>query len=133
MQATQQQDDETVQRIAEERNKELRALEQEISDISEIMNVLAGMAEEQGEILDTGEQCLMRAAADVSAGLENLQRAETWATRARGLMIDASAIIVGATLGTLGFLAGPWVGVPTLVGGLATATSLVVVRRKKQK
>lgn len=116
--------------ILRERNEEIREIARDTSLIAEIMTMLSTMVSEQGEQLDVAEAHLEQAAEDTEDAANTLARAATWQERARGTMVDITTFAVGTGLGAMGFLGGPWVGLPTLVGGVATASSIVAIRRK---
>lgn len=124
-------DDRNVERaIVRERNQEIQVIAQETSMLAEIMANLASMIESQGTHLDSAAAQVEQSARTADETADILARADSWQESARGAIVDISTVAIGTGLGTLGFLAGPWVGLPTMVGGMVTATSIVAVRRK---
>lgn len=118
--------------ILEERNRELRQIEEDTLSLSEIMHSISTMLCEQRENLEIAVADTEKSAQATTEAVTNLQQALKWTNSARGLIVDASAMIAGSGLGALGFLGGPLVGVPTLIGGIATASAVIVLRRITQ-
>lgn len=116
--------------IIAERTRDLKQIERDTTDLSEIMLHISAMLMDQAKPLQLSERHVEQAEVNTSQAVENLEMAADWKSKARGTLIDAGIVITGAGLGTLGFLATPMVGVPTVIAGLTTAISLVVARRK---
>uniref|UniRef100_A0A6C0BM89 t-SNARE coiled-coil homology domain-containing protein n=1 Tax=viral metagenome TaxID=1070528 RepID=A0A6C0BM89_9ZZZZ len=125
--------DEVDMAILQERNRELSQIEIDTMAISEIMTQLSAMVCEQGDKLAAAEEQVTDATENTAEGVVHLSRALSFAEKSRALIVDASTLIAGTGLGALGFLASPVVGVPTLVAGLVTATSVIVIRRQWSK
>jgi len=126
-------EDEVDFAILQERNTEIAKIEQDTLSISEIMKDLAYLIYDQGEDLKVGEKQIENVVEATGEGLSHLERALKFTEKTRGLIVDASTIVAGTGLGALGFLASPVVGVPTLLGGLATAVSVITIRRNLVK
>lgn len=124
---------ELVEYDVDERNKAIRELEGEISMLSEIMTTLSSMVHAQGEQLQQAELHVHEALGNTEDALVSLEQTDNWQARVRGSVLDLATFAAGTSLGALGFFAGPWVGLPTLISGVATATSAIAIRRKMQR
>lgn len=115
--------------ILHERQAELREIEEDTLSISEIMTSLSFLINEQGENLAVATEHVASSVESTDAAVNSLENALGWKNNMRCLLVDATTIITGSGLGALGFIGGPLVGVPTLVGGLLVAASVIAIRR----
>lgn len=127
-------DDDNVVSLAiiRERNQELLEIAQETSMLSEIMSALSEMLHGQGERLDLVETQVENAVVHIEEAAEHLAHASDWKTKTRLLLLDVSTIVAGTGAGCLGFIGGPWIGVPLVLGGIVASSSIVVARRRYQ-
>jgi hypothetical protein len=128
-QEEEKEDDQVDIKILHERNKEIRTIEEDTMSISEIMQSLSLMIHDQGENLEIASAHVDNAVENSEDAVISLDKSLSWVVNMRGLIVDATTIVAGSGLGALGFIGGPVVGVPTFIGGLVTAASVIVIRR----
>jgi len=82
--------------LMEEREKAVRQLEADITDVNQIFKDLASMVHDQGEIVDSIEENVESASISISAGNEQLRQAERYQNKARRrkLCLGATGLIV---------------------------------------
>lgn len=115
--------------IARQRNEDMLQIEREVTMVSEIMTHLSVMVKEQGELLDRATDRVITAERNIEAAVQHLEKGLDFQVSSRGLLVDTGIVIAGTTLGALGFISSPIVGVPTLLGGILVSAGLVIVRR----
>jgi len=115
--------------ILRERQDAIHEIEKETLTISEIMESIAALLPGQGENLNLASANVERSVEATGDAVIALENAVSWNQKLRGLVFDATAAVAGSGLGALGFLGGPLIGVPTLVGGIITASSIIIIRR----
>eukprot|EP00088_Acartia_fossae_P039131 TRINITY_DN4071_c1_g1_i1.p1 TRINITY_DN4071_c1_g1~~TRINITY_DN4071_c1_g1_i1.p1 ORF type:complete len:274 (+),score=56.36 TRINITY_DN4071_c1_g1_i1:90-911(+) len=69
--------------LLEEREKAVRQLEADITDVNQIFKDLASMVHDQGELVDSIEENVETAAISITAGNEQLRQAERYQNKAR--------------------------------------------------
>lgn len=122
--------DEISLKIIEERNREIEEISDELADLSEISLTLSTMLIEQGETLDKINMILEQCD-------QNVQIAEVTLHTIDNNMIfskakEALIIVGGLSAGALGFLAGPLVGIATILSGASISTGIVLASRFKK-
>lgn len=125
--------DEVDLAILQERHDAIKEIEKETQTISEIMESLSALLPGQGEDLNLASTHLERSVESTGEGVIALENALNWNQQIRGLVVDATTVVAGSGLGALGFLGGPVVGLPTLLGGVITAASVIIIRRALTK
>lgn len=119
--------------IVKERNQEIQELEQDISNVAEINTSLASMIFEQGEQIDFAAESIETAEINIKEAVRHIEVAHDHTKNSRGLIFDACSFVAGTGLGAIGFISGPFVGVPTLLAGVAVSTCVVIIRRMNTK
>ena len=117
-------------KIINERNQHLLEIEEDISNLSEISILLSTMLNGQGECLDAVEKKLETVEQDMYVIEQSLEQALFYSNKMRNSIMDAAIIIGGISAGALGFIAGPVVGIATLVSGATISSGIVVANRK---
>jgi len=69
--------------LLEEREKAVRQLEADITDVNQIFKDLAAMVHDQGELVDSIEENVESASISITAGNEQLRQAERYQNKAR--------------------------------------------------
>lgn len=118
---------EIERKIIEERNKDVSDIEREVITISEIMLDLAVLVNDQKETIETVVQNIENSNVNIEESVKTLEKAEEYVIQNNKTIRNAIIIIGGISLGALGFIAGPIVGVATLLTGAVTGTSIAVV------
>lgn len=116
--------------IIQERNREVREIEEDIINIHEINLSLSQMLAQQGEQLDIAEQHVENTVIQVNEASENLSQTQEIVEKGRKLLRDVCIVGGGLVLGSLGLLLGPIVGIPTMVAGATLGTGVVFGIRK---
>ena len=100
-----EQDDDVAEAIIRERNKEIQELEQDLSDLSESMEIIASLLQEQGEELDIAENNTENSVIAVEEAAITISKLPTKKEKLiRGLKIAGTATVSGIVLGGIGFL-----------------------------
>ena len=120
-------------KIIQENNKDVRTLATELELLKDVFLDSAYLIFGQGENLQTAEANIEKALADTETATDNLEQTENLTKHSRGKLFDACMLIGGVGLGALGWIGGPWIGIPTMVAGLGLSGSVVLVRNKLQK
>ena len=121
-------EDNINQIIIEERNREIQEIEREIIDLHEISRSLSLLLGEQGEELDKGLTKLDESVEHTESAKQSLEKSLLYDENGKRLR-ELSILASGVTLGALGFLGGPIVGVITLLSGASVSTGLVIASR----
>ena len=111
--------------IIREKNNEIKKLEQDMTHISEIFYDLGQMIEIQGEDLKLIDKNIGNASRDVAISLRNLADAEEMTSYKYRLARNAGIIVGGVGLGALGFIAGPLIGIGTLLSGAGIGGGII--------
>lgn len=91
--------------MIKERNKEVQELEQTLSDLSESMEIIASLLEEQGEELDIAENNTEKSVVAVQEATVTIAKLPTKKEKLiKGLKIAGIATVSGIVLGGIGFL-----------------------------
>ena len=117
-------------RIMKERNLEIQNIEKDLLDLSEIMADLSVLISEQGEELDISEIHINEAENSTKEAIQSLSNAEIYVNKSRKILRNLGIILGGAGLGSIGFLAGPFVGAVTLVSGGVLGSGIAFVTNK---
>lgn len=111
-------------KIIEEKNAEIRSLSEDLSNLSEIYQDLSLMIFDQGEEINIVEKKIEIIEEKISEGTESLNKAQNGY---KNFLRDGSIIIGTVSLGALGFIGGPIIGIVTLFSGVVTGTGLVFI------
>lgn len=120
-------------RIIQERNENIRSLADEMVLLKEIFVDCANMVFGQGQMLNEAEQNIERSVEHTEEATKSLERAEQYNRHGRGRLFDACVMVAGIGLGSLGWVGGPWIGVPTMAAGLGLSGSVVIARNSIEK
>jgi hypothetical protein len=116
--------------LLRERNEEIQEIESDMIHLQSMMQTFSTLIFNQGADIDIVAENVEETVVNVEEGTIALEQAVDWKSKSRNLAIDAGTILGGLCLGSMGFLATPMVGVPTLVAGLVGAVSIVTIRRR---
>jgi len=119
--------------IIQENNEDVRTFTQDLEMLKDIFLDCAHLIFGQGSSLQTAEENIERALQDTETATENLEESEKLTKHGRGRLFDICVLVGGVGLGTLGWIGGPWIGIPTMVAGLGLSGSVVLARNKLQK
>ena len=114
------------EKIIQERNIEIIDLEKDVANISEIMYDLAVMVNEQGETITTIERNIEESNENIAESVTTLEKAEVYNDKNNKLIRNSIIIVGGISLGALGFIAGPIIGLGTLITGALAGTGIVI-------
>ena len=114
------------EKIVEERNIEIIDIEKDIANISEIMFDLAVILNEQGETITTIEKSIAESNININESVISLEKAETFNEKNTKMIRNTIIIVGGLSLGALGFIAGPLVGLATIITGTLAGTGIVI-------
>ena len=114
--------------LIDERNRQMKELEEEFEDLEEISRSLYEMIYDQGEFISELDKTLDNIVEDVDNAAENLEKALK--TKPQIIFQNIAIVAGSAGIGVLGFLAGPVVGIATTVSGIMTGIGVVTVKKK---
>ena len=103
--------------IIRERSEEVRLIEKDMTEISEIMTDLSLMIGQQGEEIQLSMENIEHAKEEVEESVNHLEESVKYTDKRKQLIKNAVLIFTGISLGALGFIAGPIVGAITLITG----------------
>jgi t-SNARE complex subunit (syntaxin) len=116
--------------VETERNEEIHKLSIDMGVLygifQECSNLIFGQAQELDEVEDNLEKSLL----SVQDGTEHLEKAAQYQTHSRGKVFDICMLVGGVGIGALGWIGGPWIGIPTMAAGLGLTGGIVVARNK---
>ena len=115
--------------IIREINNEVKSIEKEMIDISEIMLDLSSLIQNQGEEIQINVSNIENSKKEIEESVEHLEKSEVYNDKRKHLIKNAVLIITGISLGALGFIAGPIVGVITLATGTATGGTIAYLTK----
>jgi len=117
-------------RLVEERNNEIRQIEKDVIDISEIMNDLALFVYDQGESIESVMNNIKNSEIATNEAVESLEKTVIYVNKRRNILRNMGIIVGGATVGAFGFIAGPIIGAVTLISGGAIGTGIAYITNK---
>jgi hypothetical protein len=115
--------------IIQERNEDLKVIEDECEMLCEITEDMCALVHEQKEMIDLALTHLQSAEISVNEARISLEQSETHQKNIVGTLVDAGTVALCVGLGAFGFFAGPIVGIPTLIAGGVVSGCVVLIRR----
>ena len=115
--------------IIRERSEEVRFIEKEMMEISEIMTDLSLMIGQQREEIQLSVENIEHAKEEVEESVNHLEESVKYTDKRKQLIKNAVLIFTGISLGALGFIAGPIIGAITLVTGTATGGTIAFLTK----
>ena len=115
--------------IIRERSEEIKLIEMEMTEISEIMTDLSLMIGQQGEEIQLSVENIEYAKEEVEESVNHLEESVKYVDKRKQLIKNAVLIFTGISLGALGFIAGPIIGAITLVTGTATGGTIAFLTK----
>lgn len=97
--------------------RDVQLLEKEVQDINESVTLLAQYTENSNPMLNNIESNLDKTVDATNEGVEELTEASVYAEKIRNTKTTLIMVGTGLGIGALGFIAGPIVGIPTLIAG----------------
>lgn len=116
--------------IIEERNRDVKQINEDMEHISDIFYDLSELVCYQGEEISTVEKTIQSSEINVSQSIKNLADAEDMNWKRNAIMRDLAIIVGGIGLGACGFIAGPLIGLGTLVSGAGVGGGIVYANHK---
>lgn len=116
--------------ILQERNTEIKKIAHDISIISEIFHTIQNMVLDQGLDLNVAYDHVERAEINTTEAKESLEKAEQYHTHSTRNIRDTSIVVTGLAIGGVGWIGGPWIGIPTTAVGVGISTGIVMLLRK---
>jgi len=110
--------------IIEERNQEIRQLEKDLEDLSQIHFDLSLLINSQGEKLDYISEEIEVIEKNVEEGTKSLEKVETGN---KNIWRNVGIVAGSLTAGALGFIGGPIIGSITLLSGAIAGTGIVLI------
>lgn len=129
-------DEDVCLQVIEERNTEIRELEQEVLMLGEIFNDIAMLLETQGEQIDFAAKGIENSVIATEEGVINLESAAKYnlkALKKAGIFMATSAAVATGG-GIIAVFASPVLGVITLSAGCvgAAVSAYTIFRKQKQ-
>lgn len=116
--------------IIKERNTEIKAIAHDVSIISEIFHTIQNMVLDQGLDLNVAYEHVERAEINTTEAKESLEKAEQYHAHSTRNIRDTSIVVTGLAIGGVGWIGGPWIGIPTTAVGVGISTGIVMLLRK---
>ncbi len=110
--------------ILDETNRDVRIIENDMKDLSDIMLDLSHLIHDQGESIDENVKNIEHAKMEIEETVVSLEQSVVYARDRKEIIKNAALIVGGISLGALGFIAGPIIGIGTLVAGAITGSSI---------
>lgn len=126
-------DNQIILNIIQERNEEIRTLADDMALLKEIFVDCANMVFGQGESLNEAENSIEKSVEHTEDAAKSLEKAVEYQRHGRGRIFDACVMAAGVGLGSIGWIGGPWVGVPAMAAGLGLSGSVVIARNKLEE
>ena len=118
--------------IIEERNNDMKLLEKELEVLLQTNHVLASMVEEQGEKLEKADDSVIHVNENIEVTVKNIEVVAEKTSKKRRTGIFASiGGASGASVGALGFMFGPIIGIGTTLVALGVGALAGVIISKK--
>lgn len=117
-------------KIIQERHESIKDLSADVLTLSELFKDFSHMVWEQDDTLNLAVENIESAGENVEQAVEHLEKAETYHSNYTSRIFEVSAIVLGTALGSVGFIGGPWIGVPTTMLGLSVGSGVAYVRKK---
>jgi hypothetical protein len=115
--------------IIKERNEEIKQTTKDISILSEIFQTLQHMIHDQGIDLNFASKNIENTEIQTADAVKHLESAEQHQKQTQS-MRDAGIIVSGAAIGSVGWIGGPIIGVPTTAIGVGLSVGVVCLLRK---
>ena len=112
-------------KIALERHNSLLDLKKNIEDITFIQHELSKYVHRHGEKLDKLAQNIDTTEHNTSIAASNIEMAAEYARDKFIIARDVAIVLVGGVLGTVGLLAGPFIGTGTILAGVSAGGATV--------
>ena len=127
--------DAELEREIAERDREIRRLSEDVSVLSELFAECSELIFTQSEPLEIAESNVEKSEVSVNEAQDELCQAELIQERRRfkGTKVEAGIVVVATCVGAIGFLGGPWIGVPSTTLALGAAATIIAIKRKIQR
>ena len=110
--------------ILDETNRDVRIIENDMKDLSDIMIDLSYLIDIQGEDIEQNMTNVEHAKMEIGETVVSLEQSVVYSRNRKEIIKNAVLVFGGISLGALGFIAGPIVGIGTLVAGAITGSSI---------
>ena len=110
-------------KIIEETNQDIRNIEYDLITLSEIYKELSYMIDGQGDNLNRTNE-------DIATSIKNLADAEEITWKRQKIIRDLFIVLGGIGVGAFGFIAGPLIGLGTLLTGAGISGGIVYTSHK---
>lgn len=122
-------DEEVNTNIIKERNEAIKQISNDVGILSEIFQTIQHMIHEQGFELNLVSTNIENTEQQTAEGVKHLENAENLSKETKSVR-DAGIIVSGAALGSVGWIGGPFIGVPTTAVGVGLSVGIVCLLRK---
>ena len=122
-------DEELNASILRERNEEIKQITNDVGILSEIFQTIQHMIHDQGLDVDIASKSIESTEVQTGEAVKHLEKAENHQKQAKSVR-DAGIIVSGAAIGSVGWIGGPIIGVPTTAVGVALSVGIVCILRK---
>jgi len=116
-------------KIANETNKDINEITEDVGVIPHLLHSIQNLIWDQGLDINSIQNNVEESKEFTAKGVTNLESAEIHLDKSKK-MRDASIMLGGATIGGIGWLGGPWIGIPTTALGLGISSGVVFAIRK---
>jgi hypothetical protein len=116
-------------KIANETNRDINEITEEVGVLPHLLHSIQNLIWDQGLDINSIQGHVEQSKELTNKGVSNLESAEIHSNKSKK-MRDASIMLGGATIGGIGWLGGPWLGIPTTALGLGISSGVVFAIRK---
>lgn len=121
--------EEVESRIIEERNKECKEIERDVTTLNEIMFDLSHMLGEQGQSIEMCVTHVEDTKENIEEAVIHLEKSVEYDNQNKKIIKSVVLVAGGLSLGALGFIAGPLIGIATLLTGAVTGTGIAFLTK----
>ena len=115
--------------IIQERNEEIKHIEHEVGLLADLYHTVQNLVWDQGIGLNDACEKIQNSEIEITEGVKHLENAEKYQVKSNKVR-DASIVMSGALLGSVGWIGGPWIGIPTTGLGVGISSGVVFILRK---
>lgn len=110
--------------ILHETNRDVRIIENDMKDLSDIMIDLSHLIHEQRESIEENVRNIEHAKMEVEETVVSLEQSVIYDRDRKEIIKNAALVFGGMSLGALGFIVGPIIGIGTFLAGAITGSSI---------
>jgi len=123
-------EDEVDRSIITERNRDIKAIEEDMGHLADITRNCAELVHDQGYEVDAAETNISNSLINIEETVETLEQISATVEKKRGFAFNAYVLLTGVGIGSLGWIGGPWIGIPTTLAGIGVSSTIIFIKKK---